>query len=237
MCGEVKIKTGEGDKKKEETRPLITVSDLQKLKIGDFILLRSRLDPYKGKLKLDYASDWGDFYKTDYKGESAVYPEREKEEIHIFDLKGFVNKKKEEKINQIMNGNSKTNMGVRPPMGGAARPASIFGGANNNSAKPGGLDIDSLVKKIDARIAELEAEEAAEKKKMQTDVRTVTGGLKTPIVSNTPFNEALGNVITTPKERPALESRRVRTQPRTVAFSPIATLPCNTSTMDATLDI
>lgn len=207
MCGEVKIKTGEGDKKKEETRPLITVSDLQKLKIGDFILLRSRLDPYKGKLKLDYASDWGDFYKTDYKGESAVYPEREKEEIHIFDLKGFVNKKKEEKINQIMNGNSKTNMGVRPPMGGAAGPASIFGGANNNSAKPGGLDIDSLVKKIDARIAELEAEEAAEKKKMQTDVGTVTGGLKTPIVSNTPFNEALGNVITTPKERPALEGK------------------------------
>ncbi len=201
MCGEVKVKTGEGDKKKEETRPLITVSDLQKLKMGDFILLRSRLDPYKGKIKMDYASDWGEFYKTDYKGESAVYPDREKEEVHTFDLKGFVNKKKEEKINQIMGGNGKINASMKSPIGGTIKPASMFGN-KSNGVKPSGFHIDSLLKKIDARIAELEAEEAAVKEKNKTDIKSMTSDAKSPIVSNIPMDEAFGNGIPIPQEIP-----------------------------------
>ena len=48
MCGEVKVKTDKKDKDGkaiEETRPLITISDLQKLKVGEIILLRTRCNP------------------------------------------------------------------------------------------------------------------------------------------------------------------------------------------------
>ncbi len=153
MCGEVKVKTGSGDKEKEETRPLITVSDLQKLKMGEVILLRSRLDPFRTKLKLDYEIDWGPLYAT-ADGKDAYYPEREKQEIKIFDLKGYVNKKKEERINQIINGK----MGKSSLPNKTANPST--------RSKSGAIDFEAITKRIDARIAELEAEEAKEKAKL-----------------------------------------------------------------------
>ena len=203
MCGEIKVKTGEGDKKKEENRPLISVSDLQKLKMGDFILLRSRLNPYKGTLKLDYASNWGDFYKTDNDGKNAEYPSREKQEIHVFDLKGFVNKKKEEKVNQLINGGA--NMGMRSPMGGGFNPSSMFSGGG--SAKPKGVDVDSLIKKIDARIAQLEAEEAEAKKDDKPSKKTVTNNkIKPSKVSLKDVNP----VIPTPKKKTSIPKEEVQ---------------------------
>lgn len=41
LCGEVKVKVGKGDKEREETRPLVTVSDLQKMKQFEAIIIRN----------------------------------------------------------------------------------------------------------------------------------------------------------------------------------------------------
>ena len=51
MCGEVKVKTGKDEKEKEETRPLITISDLQKIKMNEVIVRRLRMPPFKTKEK------------------------------------------------------------------------------------------------------------------------------------------------------------------------------------------
>jgi len=153
MCGEIKVKSGKGDKEKEETRPLITVSDLQKLKQGEIILLRSRLDPFKTRLKMDWQMDWGDLFKTEPRGNTEIYPSREKESVHIFDLKAFVNKKKEDRINQIIG----KNMGKKPIPNVPNIPP---------KAKQNNINYNEMIKRIDARIAELEAMEKEEQSKV-----------------------------------------------------------------------
>ena len=181
MCGEIKVKSGKGDKEKEETRPLITVSDLQKLKMGEVILLRSRLDPFKTKLKKDHEIEWTPLFMSQ-DAKDAKYPHREKEKINIFDLKGYVNKKKEERINQMLSGNGKKpmpnmNQGVNRPI------TNPMPNMPQGAPKQGGnLDIDALVKKIDARIAELEAEEA----KQKSEIKARTKGGSAPAQMPTP---------------------------------------------------
>lgn len=179
MCGEIKVKSGKGDKEKEETRPLITVSDLQKMPLGEIVLLRTRLDPFKTKLKFDYQMEWPPLYKSQSSTE-AKYPDRPKEPIHIFDLKGYVNKKKEERINQIISGNMGKTPGHQAPrpnpnmpvMPTAQQPRPASG------RKPGNVDVEALVKRIDARIAELEAEE----QKQKAELNTKTKGGSTPTI-------------------------------------------------------
>ena len=137
MCGEYEIKEKDKDgNEKKETRPLITVSDLQKLKMGEIILLRLRMNPFRTKLKLNYQINWGPYEKV----EKAVYPNREKEPVHIFDLKGFVDAKRQERLDSLVNS-------VLPG----------FSGKMNQANKP--LNTDAIVRSIDAKIAELEAEE------------------------------------------------------------------------------
>lgn len=87
MCGEVKSK----EKEKTASTPLVTVSDLQRLKEGNIIILRTRMMPFKTKVVYDYKIDWG--YKTEREG----YPKREKQPLELFDLKGFVNEKEKTK--------------------------------------------------------------------------------------------------------------------------------------------
>ncbi len=167
MCGEVKIKTGKGDKEKEETRPLITVSDLQKLKFGEVILLRSRLDPFKTKVIPDFKIEWGPLYTTAPRGNDEVYPVREKEPVHVFDLKGFVQKKNEEKVNEIISKNmgkgvpAMPGMGVMPTIPGLGNIPGMGG-----AGKKPPIDLEAFAKRIDARIAELEAEEKAEQERL-----------------------------------------------------------------------
>ena len=142
MCGEYEIKEKDKDgKEKKETRPLVTVSDLQKLKFGEIILLRLRMNPFKTKIKPNFEIDWGPAEKSG----KAVYPQREKEEVHIFDLKGYVNKKKEEKMNKLV---SQVMPGLSNKMDG------------NTPTNP-----NDLIKSIDAKIAELEKEEKERKAK------------------------------------------------------------------------
>ena len=160
MCGEVKVKTDKKDKDGkaiEETRPLITVSDLQKLKMGEIILLRLRMDPFRTKLKLNYQIDWGDIDKCD----KATYPTREKQPVHIFDLKTFVNKKREEKREESMNKlisqvmpNLNKNGGVQGVNGNINVP-----GVSNSKSTKAPMTMAEMLKNIDKAVEKLEKEE------------------------------------------------------------------------------
>ncbi len=172
MCGEIKVKSGKGDKEKEETRPLITVSDLQKLKQGEIILLRSRMDPFRTKLKMDLQMDWGELYKTEPRGNFDLYPSRKKEEVHVFDLKGYVNKKKEERINKIIGDNMNKKSGQKiSEMPNIPVMPSVM----PKPKSTGNINYNEMIKRIDARIAELEAMEKEEQEKISK-----TRGKNTP---------------------------------------------------------
>ena len=166
LCGEVKSK----EKDKTASTPLVTVSDLQRFPKWTVIVIRWRMMPFKTKLTPNWQmiknGNWGKNY------DKADYPHREKNKIHIFDLKGFVNKKNEERINELI----KTGFNGKipaPGMAGAttASKESSVSPVIPKKNKP--IDVNDMIKKIDARIAELEAEEKAEqeKKKSQTNVR------------------------------------------------------------------
>ena len=85
----------------------------------------------------------------------ALYPTRTKLPVKIFDLKAFVQAKKDEKINEMMKG-----MGENSDF----PPLFDMPDMPKKSPKPS-LNVDDLVKKIDAKIAELEEEERLEKEK------------------------------------------------------------------------
>ncbi len=181
MCGEVKSK----EKDKTASTPLVTVSDLQRLKMWTIIVLRTRCMPFKTVLKPNFEMEqenrWGKKY------EKATYPVREENHVQLFDLKDFVNKKREEKMGangtngaaspfgggggMFGGGGGMFGAGSSSPFGGS----SSFGGSNTTpfgtsspfaSNKPAqqnqDFDIDEIVKKIDAKIAELEEEEKRE---------------------------------------------------------------------------
>ena len=128
MCGEIKVKTGKGDSEKEENRPLISVTDLQKLKMGELILIRLRTNPFKTKFEPNFKIDWG------LKQSIADFPTRNQEPIQLFDLKKFVTEEKNKKMQQPGQGMN-PGMGMNPftmsgSMGGNSSP---FGGMNNSN--------------------------------------------------------------------------------------------------------
>lgn len=160
MCGEVKSK----EKEKTSSTPLVTVSDLQRLSQWETIILRLRTMPFKTKLTPNFKMNWGhDFPK-------AGYPQREKNPVQTFDLKSFVNKKREEKINNMLNSDSSPANST--PFGGREMPFNPFmgmGPSNDSKPKNTGFNVDDLVKRIDAKIAELEEEERQEKAKLEAE--------------------------------------------------------------------
>ena len=220
MCGEVKSK----EKDKTASTPLVTVSDLQRLKLWTIIVLRTRCMPFKTVLKPNWAMEkensWGKKY------EKAGYPVRDENKVQLFDLKAFVNKMREEKM---ASGNG--NAGAAGGFGGG-----MFGGGggmfgNNNMFKPPSqnnafgsstnsfgqapstfmpnenkenktaeFDIDAIVKKIDAKIAELEEEEKQEKQKSiaQVDSKSEEAEIKPSTMYEKP------TVVNKPVEVPSL---------------------------------
>ncbi len=185
MCGEVKSKKDD----KTASTPLVTVTDLQKMKENEVIIMRLRMSPFKTKFTPNYAINWGKKYPK------AKYPVRNKLPINVFDIKEFVKNEKKRKLLEMMNAAENDddddipmkNMPFKPQMGGGMFPP--FMGMNEDSPfnrerpRPSsmeknpfepkessdGLDIDSLVKKIDQKIAELEEEERKEKEKMKEE--------------------------------------------------------------------
>ncbi len=172
MCGEVKV-TDEKDK--NATRPLITITDLQKMKLFEAIIIRLRTNPFKTKLEPDFKMNWG------IKRTEAKYPTREKQIVETFDLKNFVT---EEKSKQMANQNNGFNNPFGPNMGmnpfGNPNSFSPFGMPNmpmssnfgpNNPSNTNSLDIDAMLKDLDEKFKQLDKEEEENRKKMQEETK------------------------------------------------------------------
>ena len=218
MCGEVKSKSDD----KTASTPLVTVSDLQRMKQFEVIILRMRMQPFKTKFTPDFKLDWGKTYPK------AAYPEREKLAVHTFDIKTFVKEKKKEKLLEMMNSSNPNGEGGSTPPGFV--PPNLFGigaGANNNpmgggisnpigmprpnntmnnnqmppfmnpnmesnaGPKKPSFDVDELVKKIDAKIAELEKEEAMNKQKQQQKLDALKSKEEKPVKDVSPVKEVV----------------------------------------------
>lgn len=170
MCGEVKSK----EKDKTASTPLVTVSDLQKLKLFQAIIIRWRKNPFKTDLAPDFKIDWG------IERKDAVLPTREKTQIELFDVKKFVSEKKKEEAmnnpgmmggmdNPFMGGGGfNPFMGANPFMGPrpnsspmtsnqAPTPNPFMGGGEVTSK-----DIDDMVKEIEKKLQALDEEEKKE---------------------------------------------------------------------------
>lgn len=100
MCGEVKSK----EKEKTASTPLVTVSDLQKMRLFEVIIIRLRMNPFKTKLEPDFKMDWGITRKM------AELPIREKKEIALFDLKKFVSEEKRKNMAKELENQSSSPM-------------------------------------------------------------------------------------------------------------------------------
>ena len=170
MCGDVKSKKDD----KTDSRPLVTVTDLQHMKPFEGIIMRLRKHPYKTKLPLNDKIDWG------YEIEEAKFPDRESKPIQIFDIKSFVKEKKKEKTMQEIGsglsmppfGNMGPGMNPFMPMGSPMGAMGPMGGMAQGAPTmpPKGLadiDIDAMLRDIDKKIAELDAEEARKKQEME----------------------------------------------------------------------
>ena len=192
LCGEKKSK----DKDKTASTPLVTVSDLQRLQQYETITLRLRTMPFKTKLVPNYKMDWGKKY------EKATFPEREKREIKLFDIREFVKEMKKKKMAEMMNSGDEGGMGYNPMMGRMANP--LFGPnpfamnspySEGPSNKEDSFNVDDLVKRIDAKIAELEEEERLEKEKEEK--KKV---IDAEVVASTSTEEAKPEVIDNNRE-------------------------------------
>ena len=184
MCGEVKSKKDD----KTASTPLVTISDLQKMKQFEVIIMRLRLNPFKTKFIPYYQWNLKKYAK-------AEYPTREKAKVSTFDIREFVKEKKKEKLMEMMNqpGGASNGggmsfpgmMGGMPGMSGMPGTSSMMGGmprpnvmpANNmisNNAPnqaSSGFNVDDLVKKIDAKIAEIEAEEKRQEQEQKANAK------------------------------------------------------------------
>ena len=185
LCGEKKVKEGKGDKEKEVTRPLITVAELQQMKQFECIVKRIRFGPLKSKLVPNFKIDWGKTY-----GEADPFVQREKQPIATFNLVEFVKAKKEEKFKNMMDG--APDGGINPFMG----PNPFLSQRNDMPSNPifgnpfanpegGKIDVDDLVKRIDAKIAELEAEE----KQKEQEINKQEALVEQPKIVEEPLKE------------------------------------------------
>ncbi len=182
LCGDKIVKVGKD--KKEETRPLITVTELQRFKQDEILLLKHRLPPLRTKFLPFYNTDFG-HGKNNTDIPKATLPTHDQQPIKLFDIREFVKKKKEEKRNELFNSNNpfglenQSGSGVGNPFVPNQNPFSNPLNSFENKVNPldaynsssantipsnlDDLDIDAMMKKIDDRIKELEAEEEKEK--------------------------------------------------------------------------
>ncbi len=210
MCGEVKSKKDD----KTASTPLVTVSDLQRMKEDEAIILRLRMNPYKTKFTKDFKIDWGESYPE------ATYPTRDKMPVHTFDIKEFVKEEKKKKLIEMMN-SAQAPMGEEGGMRAPFLPPNLLNQMNqanqipaSNSVPTGkmeipqtveatpipvfnpflkeekkapiapqetlmeekqaptpspvqGFNVDEIMRKIDAKIAELEKEEQAKQEEIR----------------------------------------------------------------------
>ncbi len=197
LCGVKKPK--DKDKALSE-KPLVTVTDLQKMKMNEVIILKARMNPFKTKLVPSYNQEGMIKY------EKSEFYTRPIKTVKIFDIKEFVKEEKRKKMSEDMeNGNAHGMM----PNGMFGMPNPSFGGPmgmpnqmgmppfGSNLANKTPMDIDAMIKDIDAQIAKLEKEEE-EKKRQEMEQKQ--------------------------KERPTFEMPKLEEKPK-IAEEPKITIP------------
>lgn len=213
MCGEVKSK----EKDKTASTPLVTVSDLQRLNKFEIIVLRRRMMPYKTRFQTDFEVDWGKNYPK------AEYVTREKKPIAMFNIKEFVDAKRKEKMEKMMNerGNmnpfgamSSSPFGSSPfgpsPFGGSSfGTSSMMGGLpsmpnmgnmiSNSKEKDSEFEREKMLKQIDAKLAELNAEEAKENENKEKQAKSSLNSID-ELINKPDSKNKLAN-IEIPKEQ------------------------------------
>ena len=167
MCGEVKV-TDEKDK--NATRPLITITDLQKMKLFEAIIIRLRTSPFRTKLEPDFKMEWG----IDRKEEE--YPTRMKHDVEIFDLKKYVTEERSKRMAQ--NGDAFGGNNPFKPMDFSTPSFNPFGPmpSQSNLQKPvnslSDIDIDNMLKDLDEKFKQLDKQEAEKnKEKLNSNVQ------------------------------------------------------------------
>ena len=208
LCGEVKSKKDD----KTASTPLVTVSDLQRMKQFDQIVLRMRSQPFKTHFVPDFQIDWGKKYGQ------IGYPTREKRPVEVFDIRDFVKERKKQKLFEMMNSNDEKPSAL-PGNNTSSAPNPFKQSLGNDPFKQPALnhapkkdeddfDVDALVRKIDAKIAQLEAEEKAEKEK-KNPMTSATLEPK-PTLLNSTFENAKSqiehkdNLKTSQEQKPTL---------------------------------
>ena len=124
--------------------------------------------------------------------------------IKTFDIKEFVRKQKQEKLqNAGLDGNSSS-----PAGGGAPFGMNPFGGGMPGMGSD--MDIDKMIKEIDAKIAELEKEEEEEKKKQEAEKNKEIESEEKIIDKPAPEPESIKS---NSKEEKLFDTRNISTDP------------------------
>ena len=193
MCGEVKAKTDD----KEATKPLVTISDLQKLTLFEVIIRRVRLAPFKTKLTPNFQINWGKNYPNININD---VPERERHEVAVFDVRKYVDEKvKKNKDNLLDFGGPTTGLPFfqNSPASNPFMPPFDLPVSNPSTPKEAekSFDVDDIVKKIDAKIAQLEKEEEESKKNnpdsSELDMNKVINSPKVQIENNSNLDQMI----------------------------------------------
>ena len=210
LCGEVKSKKDD----KTASTPLVTVSDLQRMKQFDQIVLRLRMQPFKTSFTPNFKINWGD-----QKFPKMGYIEREKRPVQVFDVREFVKEKRQEKIREMMMENNSgpssapsgggimsTASPLIPSSESRPQPTTSSSGASNQS-----VDIDDLVRKIDAKIAEIEKEEKAknEANKQEKPVATTTSAPSSGLIPSKSSEEKQSMFKAPAKEEPIISNQSI----------------------------
>ena len=210
LCGDVEPKAAK-DKPLPPVRPLVSVSDLQQMKKFEIIVKRFRNQPFKTKLVPSFEIDWGEEY-----GKSG-YPETQMDDVKVFDLKEFVDKKREE--NGMSKPFSPGMMNFAPQFPFSEK--TLGSTSNNDSVKPS-INVDDLVKRIDAKIAELEEEERKENeaKLKQTNINKINE----KVISNNSLTDAdidkkLINDEKKLEEQPKIEKPKINVDEESIVIN------------------
>ena len=122
--------------------------------------------PYKTRFQTNFEVDWGRTYPNE------TPPERQRRELQLFDIRDFVKKQKEQKLKEMGTFEPSINPfggGTGPFMGNPFMSQNPFMNMPNFANESNDIpedeekfNIDDLVKKIDAKIAEIEKEEQSQ---------------------------------------------------------------------------
>ena len=214
MCGEVKSK----EKDKTSSTPLVTVSDLQRLKMYETIILRTRMFPFKTKLTPNWQMDWGKKYPK------SEYITREKRHVLVFQLKEFVELNTKKKMSNFVGtppspfgGNSPFGGGspFGPPPGFGASPFAPSSSFAPNAKQPNDIDfnskinVDDLIKKIDQKIAEIDEEEKKSQVAPLPTVEVIEKVTEPVVIEEKPVAVSLTPEAVKPEPTPLIKDARI----------------------------